>query len=130
MKTIRVFVPPLAVGISWVLGYVVISYAGHGLSSIENYALISGWWSAAYMSSQSRARLRSALILGVAFAFTTFFLRRVGVNILYVDAPTNVASLLQISAIQACVFASPVIADVSFRAIASKWLGRLSSGDD
>lgn len=87
----------LYLGAAWVLGYAVTKLAGGGLSAVNAYAVITGWWLAAFAAAKMRPDLRSALLLMAIYFVAFLAISLSGGTWLYADAES--ATLLRISTI-------------------------------
>lgn len=102
---------------AWLLGYSVVWILGAGLSAVEAYALIVGWWLCAYVSSKLHVSLIVAVPVGAVYFVLFVVAALLGQDFFYKDIQgAGFVGTLTVAFLQAFVIVSPVIFDsiVSF----------------
>lgn len=97
-------------GLAWAFGYACVAVIGEGLSAVSTYAVITGWWFAAFVSSKLKLGLGTvAPLMGLyylSFLACTF----AGIDWFYRDvADASVQRIFVVGLLQSAVIASPVI---------------------
>jgi hypothetical protein len=112
----EVLLKAICVGVAWIFGYVIVLYLGAGLGSVSNYALIAGWWFAAYVASQISAPMASTIPLGVSYLVLFLTVGGIGRNWFYQDVAELAGNgLAAVGMVQAIVIVSPIVFDWVFR---------------
>ncbi|MDR6983959.1 hypothetical protein J2X32_002601 [Rheinheimera pacifica] len=109
MKIFNYLSSSLYIFTAWFLAYWIVQYFGAGLSAVEGYSIVSGWWAAAYVASKLAIDLKKIYPL-ILLYFLLFFLYTIsGGTWFYRDASSApILSVLAIGAMQAGFVASPV----------------------
>jgi len=97
--------------LSWLVGYFVVRVLGSGLSAVEAYAIMSGWWLCAYASSKIGVSLASAAVGGVLYFVLFMMVALLGYGFLYRGIEGVGLGVVFIAVLQALMFVSPVLFD-------------------
>ena len=100
----------ISIFVSWLVGYFFIRTLGMGLSTVEAYALINGWWLCAYVASKFEISLIAVIPGGVIY-FVAFIMAALsGQDFFYRDIQgVGLAGILAVAALQTLMFVSPII---------------------
>ena len=138
MITRKSFIDALIAAASWVIGYWIVRMLTQGMEASAAYAMIAGWWFAAYVPS--KFNLHISLIVPLFFGsfmwavVTEIIENEIIENILfYRNAPfLPFLTLLGISLALSLIVCSPIIFDFLFRkivCICSRICSRKSDSD-
>lgn len=97
---------------AWLLGYSVVRILGTGLSAVEAYALIVGWWSCAYVSSKLQVSPVVVVPVGAVYFVLFVVAALLGQDFFYRDIQgVSFVGMLAVASLQTFVVVSPVIFD-------------------
>lgn len=106
---------------SWIVGYVASLYLMNGLSAVENYAIINGWWFAAFVYSKFKLNVYSILPSALVYGLVFLLFAMLDSNLLYKDAGgLGGISLVTISLVQSAIFISPSLFSSLFEFVTGK----------
>lgn len=106
--------------LAWVSGYCLTLFIGAGLSAVSGYAILVGWWCAAYCSATFNIKPVVSIFAAGIFFILFLFVKYFSKDWFYHDiASLTYYKAAFIALIQCFFVASPVIADAGFRKVIS-----------
>ncbi|MBW8363856.1 MAG: hypothetical protein K0M39_04835 [Rhizobium sp.] len=104
--------------ISWIAGYWMIRFVGGGMSAVDAYALLVGWWFTAYVSSRFALSIAVAVLLSLGYWVLFVIAALVGQPWFYRDVlDLTFPAVLWIGLLQAVVIGSPILFDRLFQRV-------------
>lgn len=104
--------------LSWIAGYWVIRFVGDGMSAVDAYALLVGWWFTAYISSRFALSIAAAVLLSLGYWVLFVIAALVGQPWFYRDVlDLTFPAMLWIGLLQAVVIGSPILFDRLFQRV-------------
>lgn len=104
--------------ISWVAGYWVTRLIGDGMSAVDAYALLVGWWLTAYVSSRFALSIAAAILLSLGYWVLFMVAALAGQPWFYRDIfALTFPTMLWIGLLQAAVIGSPILFDRLFQRV-------------
>lgn len=104
--------------ISWGVGYWVTRFVADGMSAVDSYALLMGWWLTAYVSSRFALSIATAVSLFFGYWMLFIIAALTGQTWFYKDAlEITFPAVLWIGLLQASVIGSPILFDRIFQRV-------------
>jgi hypothetical protein len=109
---LNIWVETALILIAWLIGYFTTRLLGSGLSCIEVYSLIVGWWLSAYIVAKLQVSIRPVFPLAGIYLVVFLFAWLLKFEWFYKDiGGLEIPHVFLIGILQAVVFSSPVVFD-------------------